>query len=160
VGSVIVKNGMIVSTGYNGSPKGHKHCIDYGCIVEDDHCVRSIHSEMNAILQAARHGVSIEGAALYCTHVPCIRCARAIINSGIERVYYESDYGDGLQRLEELFESEKTEKYRRDTDPLWIPQFSGRDVGRIDREGKIISFEIVSTEVPGRGLGMKRLGEI
>lgn len=102
VGSVIVKDRRILATGYNGAPSGMAHCLDIGCIRETEHIpsgtqhekCRAVHSEQNAIIQAAVHGVSIDGATLYCTHQPCILCAKMIINSGIKRVVYGESYPD------------------------------------------------------------------
>lgn len=102
VGSVIVKNKRILSTGYNGAPSGMEHCLDIGCVrdlenipsgTRHEKC-RAVHSEQNAIIQAAIHGVSIEGATIYCTHQPCILCAKMIINANIKRVVYRNGYPD------------------------------------------------------------------
>jgi len=102
VGSVIVKNKRILSTGYNGAPSGMEHCLDIGCVrdlenipsgTRHEKC-RAVHSEQNAIIQAAIHGVSIEGATIYCTHQPCILCAKMIINANIKRVIYRNGYPD------------------------------------------------------------------
>ena len=102
VGAVIVRDKRIISTGYNGSPKGLKHCLDIGCIRDQENIesgtkveiCRAIHAEQNAIIQAALHGTSTEGATLYCTHQPCIICAKMIINAGIIKVVYGEDYPD------------------------------------------------------------------
>ena len=102
VGAVIVRDKRIISTGYNGSPKGLKHCLDIGCIRDQEsiesgtkvEICRAIHAEQNAIIQAALHGTSTEGATLYCTHQPCIICAKMIINAGIIKVIYGEDYPD------------------------------------------------------------------
>lgn len=102
VGAVIVRDKRIISTGYNGSPKGLKHCLDIGCIRDQEsiesgtkvEICRAIHAEQNAIIQAALHGTSTEGATLYCTHQPCIICAKMIINAGIIKVVYGEDYPD------------------------------------------------------------------
>lgn len=97
VGAVIVSNKNILSTGYNGSPRGMTHCDEIGHEMADGHCIRTVHSEANAIAQAARNGVSIDGATLYTTASPCYDCFKLIINSGIKRVvygqYYDSRYG-------------------------------------------------------------------
>lgn len=97
VGAVIARDGRILVTGYNGPPAGMPHCTDpLGCSVLDraasGGCVRAVHAEANAIAYAARHGISTEGADLYCTHLPCLKCAELIINSGLARVFYHSDY--------------------------------------------------------------------
>lgn len=92
VGAVITQGGRIIATGYNGAPSGIKHCEDHGCIVYDEHCVTAVHAELNAILQAARSGVSTENATLWVTHLPCLYCTKAIINVGIKNVYYGIAY--------------------------------------------------------------------
>lgn len=92
VGCVLVKNKRILSTGYNGSIPGDAHCEDEGCIIEDNHCIRTIHAEMNAILQCAIHGVSTQGAVAYVTNMPCTNCAKALIGAGIKEVIIFSDY--------------------------------------------------------------------
>lgn len=103
VSSVIVKDGYIISTGYNGSPRGCKHCGD-SHLMEGHHCVNTIHGELNAIINAAKLGISIEGANMICTNKPCFRCMQALINSGIKRVYYFDDYNDNYQNI---FETNK-----------------------------------------------------
>lgn len=106
IGAVIVRDRRIVTTGYNGAPSGLKHCTEIGCLREElgiesgtraETC-RALHSEMNAIIQAAQHGVSTKGATLYCTHQPCSVCARMLINAGIERIVYRGDYPDEFAR--------------------------------------------------------------
>ena len=94
VGAVIVKQKRILATGYNGAPSGMDHCTDVGCLMVDDHCVRTLHAEQNAILQAAQFGVSTLEAEIYTTSSPCLNCAKMIINAGIQRVVYAGDYAD------------------------------------------------------------------
>lgn len=105
-GAVIVLNRRILTTGYVGSPVGLPHCDDVGhefknTIHEDGtiskHCVRTTHAEQNAICQAARFGISIEGSTLYCKMTPCYTCAKMIINVGIKRVVVEKDYHAGKE---------------------------------------------------------------
>ncbi len=104
VGAVIVKEGQILSTGYNGAPHGFEHCLDIGCIREKENVAhgtrhelcRAVHAEQNAIIQAAIHGVSIEGATVYCTHQPCILCTKMIINGKIKRVVFQNGYPDEM----------------------------------------------------------------
>lgn len=97
VGAVIVRDKMILSTGYNGSPRGLPHCDDVGHDLREmggrQSCVRTVHAESNAVAQAARSGVSIEGATLYVTACPCLDCAKLVINAGIIRVVYGEFYG-------------------------------------------------------------------
>ncbi|HET7628394.1 MAG TPA: ComE operon protein 2 [Bacillales bacterium] len=92
VGATIVRDKRIIAGGYNGSISGSVHCIDEGCYVIDGHCVRTIHAEMNALLQCAKFGVSTAGAEIYVTHFPCLPCCKSIIQSGIKYVYYAADY--------------------------------------------------------------------
>ena len=104
VGAVLVKDKRILSTGYNGAPKSISHCIDVGCLREQmkvpsgerHELCRALHAEQNAIVQAALHGVKIEGSTLYCTHQPCSLCAKMIINAGIVEVYFDEGYPDQL----------------------------------------------------------------
>ena len=93
VGCVIVDDyNSIVSEGYNGAPGGMPHCADVGCIVEGGHCVRAIHAEINAIASAARRGVSLKGCRAYCTLLPCIQCAQALVTAGVTVVYFDEEY--------------------------------------------------------------------
>jgi len=94
VGAVIVRDRTILSTGYNGSIRGLDHCSDAGHMMEDGHCVRTVHAEANAIVQAARNGVRIEGASIYVTASPCWNCFKLIANSGIERICFGEFYRD------------------------------------------------------------------
>ncbi len=105
-GCVIVKNRQILVTGYVGSPRGLPHCDEVGhlfkkTIHEDgtvtNHCVRTVHAEQNAITQAARLGIALEGGTLYCRMTPCRTCAMLIINCGIERVVCEYKYHAGTE---------------------------------------------------------------
>ena len=94
VGAVIVREKMILSTGYNGSIRGLPHCDEVGHEMENGHCVRTVHAEANAIVQAARNGVGIEGADIYVTASPCYNCFKLIANSGIKRIFYGELYRD------------------------------------------------------------------
>ncbi|WP_280768812.1 ComE operon protein 2 [Salipaludibacillus daqingensis] len=92
VGATIVRDKRIIAGGYNGSISGGKHCSDEGCYLIEDHCVRTIHAEINAILQCAKFGVPTEGAEIYVTHFPCLNCCKSLIQAGIKKVYYGQDY--------------------------------------------------------------------
>ena len=94
VGCVLVKEGHILTTGFNGSPKGQPHCNDVGHPMKNDHCIRTVHAEANAVIQAALHGVSTKGATVYLTHFPCYTCAKMLINAGVIRVVFEEWYGE------------------------------------------------------------------
>ncbi|MDF2545646.1 MAG: cytidine deaminase [Anaerosolibacter sp.] len=104
VGAVIVKNKRILSTGYNGAPSGTPHCLDIGCMREKlgipsgerHELCRGLHAEQNAIIQAAYHGVSIEGSTLYASLQPCVLCAKMAINAGITRIVFKGNYPDAL----------------------------------------------------------------
>ncbi len=98
VGAVLVRDRRILTTGYNGAPVGSPHCDDVGHLMVDGHCVRTLHAEQNAIIQAALHGVSTEGATAYVTHQPCITCAKMLINSGVRQVVYAGNYPDENSR--------------------------------------------------------------
>jgi dCMP deaminase len=98
VGAVLVRDRRILTTGYNGAPAGLPHCDDVGHLMIDGHCVRTLHAEQNAIIQAALHGIGISGATAYVTHQPCLTCAKMIINSGIVRVVYAGNYPDENSR--------------------------------------------------------------
>lgn len=92
VGATIVRDKRIIAGGYNGSISGGEHCIDEGCYVVENHCIRTIHAEMNAILQCAKFGVPTNGAEIYVTHFPCLPCCKALIQAGIKAVFYAQDY--------------------------------------------------------------------
>jgi dCMP deaminase len=92
VGSVIVKDKNILATGYNGSASGETHCIDEGCLMRDGHCIRTIHSEQNALIQCAKRGVAVEGATIYVTHFPCLHCTKSLITAGIAEIRYLNSY--------------------------------------------------------------------
>lgn len=109
VGAVIVRDRSILATGYNGAPVRMPHCLDVGCLVYESrtpngeveqNCFRTIHAEMNAVVQAARNGTSIDGADIYVTHTPCIHCFKALVNTGIRRVFFSKEYK--LHTLEDL----------------------------------------------------------
>ena len=93
VGSVIAKDKVVLGIGFNGSAKGDDHCDTHGHIMQGNHCIRAIHSEENAIINAARSGTSTIGSIMVCTHKPCYRCLQRIINAGIIKCYYDQDYG-------------------------------------------------------------------
>ena len=122
VGAVLVKDKQILATGYNGTPKGLPHCEDVGCLREQLHVpsgqnhelCRGIHAEQNAVIQAAVHGSSTDGATIYCTHQPCVVCTKILINAGIKRIVYANPYPDKL--AEELIHLDKELKI-----DIWEP---------------------------------------
>ena len=94
VGAVIVRDKTILSTGYNGSVRGLPHCDEAGHMMEDGHCVRTIHAEVNAVIQAAKNGSRIDGATIYVTASPCWSCFKMLANAGIREIYYREFYRD------------------------------------------------------------------
>jgi dCMP deaminase len=94
VGAVLVRDRTILSTGYNGSIRGLRHCSEEGHMMEDGHCVRTVHAEANAIIQAAKNGVAIDGATCYTTASPCWPCFKLIANSGCARIVFGEFYRD------------------------------------------------------------------
>lgn len=112
VGAVIVRDNHIISTGYNGAPKGVSHCLDTGCIRKErgipsgerlDIC-KAVHAEQNAIIEAAYNGVSTKDASIYVTVTPCFTCAKMIINAGIKEIVIDGDYPtqDSVALFEEV----------------------------------------------------------
>lgn len=103
-GAVLVKDKRILATGYNGTPKGLRHCEEVGCLREqrgiesgsNHELCRGIHAEQNAVIQAAKHGIAIEGATIYCTHQPCVLCAKILLNAGVVEIVYRNAYPDPL----------------------------------------------------------------
>ncbi|TRO82624.1 deoxycytidylate deaminase [Desulfuromonas acetexigens] len=112
VGAVMVKGKNILATGYNGTPSGITHCEQAGCLRqqlnvpsgERHELCRGLHAEQNAIIQAAKHGINIADATLYCTNSPCIICSKMLINAGVQRIIYKEGYPD-LLSMEMLAES-------------------------------------------------------
>ena len=104
VGAIVVRDKRILATGYNGAPTGLPHCLDIGCLREQlgipsgkrHELCRGLHAEQNVIIQAAYHGVSIKGATLYCTNLPCSICSKMLINAGIYEIIYQEGYADPM----------------------------------------------------------------
>jgi dCMP deaminase len=128
VGAVMVRDKRILTTGYNGAAKGVKDCIELGCMRnklnipsgQRHEICRAIHAEQNAIIQAGLHGITINNATIYCTHSPCILCAKMLVNSGITRFVSCTEYPD--PSFKELFKEAKIkyEKIKRPTDRITI----------------------------------------
>jgi dCMP deaminase len=96
VGCVMVRRHRILTTGYNGAPRGVAHCTEVGCTLVNEHCMRATHAEANAVVQGALHGVSLESATAYCTHQPCVNCSKLLISAGVTKIVYEQAYPDSL----------------------------------------------------------------
>ncbi len=106
VGAVVVKEKRVLTTGYNGAPKGLRHCAEVGCVRLQNHVesgtrhelCRGVHAEQNAVIQAAYFGVSIKDSTIYTTNFPCVMCAKILVNAGIREIVYKDDYVDELSR--------------------------------------------------------------
>ena len=106
VGAVLVMDKRLLATGYNGAPSGLAHCLEVGCLREQrqipsgerHELCRGLHAEQNVIIQAAFHGIRIQGSTLYCTNLPCAICTKMLINAGIKEIIYEGGYEDTLSR--------------------------------------------------------------
>ncbi len=124
VGAVLVKEKKILATGYNGAPSGISHCLDVGCLRDQrgvpsgqrHELCRGLHAEQNAIIQAAYHGVSIQGADLFCTNFPCVICSKMLINAGIRKIFYLEGYPDALS--EEILKEAGMELHRVEMEDL------------------------------------------
>jgi len=92
VGAILVRDRMVISTGYNGAPRKTDQCDEVGCRIENDHCTRTVHAEANAVIQAAYHGISTKGSTLYTRYFPCEHCAKVLINAGVGRVVFSEIY--------------------------------------------------------------------
>ena len=107
VGAVLVRDKRIIGSGYNGSVAGDDQCIDVGCYMRDGHCVRTIHAEMNALLQCAKFGTPTDGAVLYVTDFPCLQCTKSLLQAGIKQInylrnYHNDEYAMKLIRLKNV----------------------------------------------------------
>ena len=126
VGAILVKDKHILSTGYNGAPKGLKHCDEVGCIRVDlnvpsgkrHELCRGLHAEQNAIIQAAVFGISIKDSVLYCTNTPCVVCVKMLINAGVKEIIFSGDYPDELAK-KMLSESNIKIRNLNNKKPIW-----------------------------------------
>jgi len=113
IGAIAVKDKHILTTGYNGAPSGRKDCLELGCLRDELHIpsgekheiCRAVHAEQNVIIQAALHGISLEGSTIYCTHTPCRICAKMLVNARIKRFVTFGEYSD--DSYADLFKDEK-----------------------------------------------------
>ena len=100
VGAVLVRDRRIIGSGYNGAVSGDEHCIDSECYLRDGHCVRTIHAEMNALLQCAKFGTSTDGAVVYVTDFPCLQCTKSLLQAGIKQINYLRNYHNDEYAME------------------------------------------------------------
>ena len=102
VGAILVRDQRMIAGGYNGSVSGDKHCIDDGCYMVDGHFLRTIHAEMNAVLQCAKFGIPTDGAELYVTDFPCLQCTKMLLQAGVKKIHYLRNYNNDSYALELL----------------------------------------------------------
>ena len=102
VGAILVRDQRMIAGGYNGSVSGDKHCIDDGCYMVDGHCLRTIHAEMNAVLQCTKFGIPTDGAELYVTDFPCLQCTKMLLQAGVKKIHYLRNYNNDSYALELL----------------------------------------------------------
>ena len=133
VGAVIVRNNRIIATGYNGSVSGLTHCIDHGCFVVDGHCIRTIHAEVNAVIQCAKMGISTDGAEIYITHFPCYNCSKVIIQAGIKKVHYLYDYHNDPNAID-LFSECDIQVSKHELSPHLFEQIKQLHLTNIDQQ--------------------------
>lgn len=131
IGAVIVRENNILATGYNGAPSGLPHCTDDNCIIYtsthpdgtiEENCMNTIHAEMNAIIQAAKHGISIKDSVIYITASPCINCLKALLNAGIKTIYYDKPYK--IENISTILQQSGTELIQIQVENLSIKQSS------------------------------------
>ena len=102
VGAILVRDQRMIAGGYNGSVSGDKHCIDDGCYMVDGHCLRTIHAEMNAVLEFRKFGIPTDGAELYVTDFPCLQCTKMLLQAGVKKIHYLRNYNNDSYALELL----------------------------------------------------------
>ena len=133
VGAILVKDKHILSTGYNGAPKGLSHCSEVGCLRKDlkvpsgerHELCRGLHAEQNAIIQAAVFGISIKNSVLYCTNTPCVVCVKMLINAGVNEIVFLGEYPDELA------------KKMLDESSIKIRNFNNKNLSEIQKMRKI-----------------------
>ncbi|CAK1225251.1 deoxycytidylate deaminase [Fructobacillus evanidus] len=92
VGAILVKDHRIIASGYNGAVSGTPHCTEVGDYIVDGHCIRAVHAEQNALMQAASMGIAVEGSEVYVTDVPCVQCTKLLLQAGITKINFMRDY--------------------------------------------------------------------
>lgn len=106
VGAVVVKDGRIVASGYNGSVSGTPHCDEVGDLMVDGHCIRAVHAEQNALMQMAKMGISSDGAEIYVTDFPCAKCTMLLLQAGIKKINYLRNYCNDAFAMELIAEKQ------------------------------------------------------
>ncbi len=116
VGATLVRDKRIIAAGYNGSVSGDEHCLDEGCYLVDGHCVRTIHAEMNAVLQCAKFGEATDGAEIYVTDFPCLQCTKMLLQAGIKKISYLRNYHNDPY-AQKLIDLKRVELHQVTVDP-------------------------------------------
>jgi len=123
VGATIVRDKRIIAAGYNGSVSGDDHCLDEGCYLVDGHCVRTIHAEMNAVLQCAKFGEATDGTEIYVTDFPCLQCTKMLLQAGIRKITYLRNYHNDPY-AQKLIELKHVELNQVEVDPKLLTTLS------------------------------------
>lgn len=123
VGAVLVKNNRIIASGYNGAIAGTPHCTDVSDLIVDGHCIRAVHAEQNALMQAAQMGISVADATVYVTDVPCVHCTKLLLQAGVSKINYMRNYRND-PFAEELLQQKQV--------PLQQVPFSQETANQID----------------------------
>ncbi|MFC6274636.1 ComE operon protein 2 [Levilactobacillus tangyuanensis] len=121
VGATLVRDKRIIAAGYNGSVSGDDHCLDEGCYLVDGHCVRTIHAEMNAVLQCAKFGEATDGAEIYVTDFPCLPCTKMLLQAGIRKISYLRNYHNDPY-AEKLIALKQVDLHQVSVDPQLLNQ--------------------------------------
>lgn len=130
VGAVLVKDNRIIATGYNGGVSATDNCDQAGHYMEDGHCIRTVHAEMNALIQCAKEGISTDGTEIYVTHFPCINCTKALLQAGIKKITYSTHYRPHPFALE-LLEKKGVTHIQHDAPSIMLGE----------EKNKLISFD-------------------
>ena len=119
VGAVLVKNKRIIATGYNGGVAETVNCDEVGHQMEDGHCIRTVHAEMNALIQCAKEGISTNDTEIYVTHFPCINCTKALLQTGVKKITYKNAYRPHDFAIK-LLESKDVPYFQHDVPELYL----------------------------------------
>ncbi|ETA74851.1 ComE operon protein 2 [Ligilactobacillus equi] len=128
VGAILVRDQRVIAGGYNGAVSGDDHCIDVGCYMVDSHCQRTIHAEMNAVLQCAKFGIPTNGAEVYVTDFPCLQCTKMLLQAGITKIHYLRNYHNDSYAMQ-LLQKKKVTVQQVKIDDQYL-----EDVGQITQE--------------------------
>ena len=125
VGATLVKDKRIIAGGYNGAVSGDVHCIDEGCYMVDGHCIRTLHAEINALVQCAKLGISADQSEIYVTHFPCLNCTKALLQAGVRKIHYLHDYNNDTY-ARELIARVGSSVHQVTLDPKYFEKLSAK----------------------------------